>query len=110
MAMRRGCPISPAMVRRYSRSGPEALIDRLSRPDRVWNRIPDGVRDNLIQLALDPLAPAQDKWAGDWRSDGPVQLYQGIVVISIPQNHSQSCQHASRFERSGLPVMRGHIS
>jgi putative transposase len=38
---------------RYSRGGPEALNDRSSRPDRVWNRIPDGVRDNLIQLALD---------------------------------------------------------
>src|SRR5215831_5199746 len=38
---------------RYSRGGPEALNDRSPRPDRVWNRIPDGVRDNLIQLALD---------------------------------------------------------
>ena len=38
---------------RYSRGGPEALNDRSPRPDRIWNRIPDGVRDNLIQLALD---------------------------------------------------------
>ena len=37
----------------YSHGGPEALNDRSPRPDRVWNRIPDGVRDNLIQLALD---------------------------------------------------------
>jgi transposase InsO family protein len=29
------------------------LNDRSPRPDRVWNRIPDGVRDNVIQLALD---------------------------------------------------------
>jgi putative transposase len=29
------------------------LNDRSPRPDRVWNRIPDAVRDNLIQLALD---------------------------------------------------------
>jgi transposase InsO family protein len=41
---------------RYNRGGPEALNDRSPRPDRVWNRIPDGVRDNVIQLALD--APA----------------------------------------------------
>ena len=41
---------------RYSRGGPEALNDRQPRPDRVWNRIPDAVRDNLIELALD--APA----------------------------------------------------
>jgi putative transposase len=29
------------------------LNDRSPRPDRVWNRIPDGVRDNVIQLTLD---------------------------------------------------------
>jgi transposase-like protein len=38
---------------RHSRGGPEALNDRSPRPDRVWNRIPNDVRDNLIQLALD---------------------------------------------------------
>jgi len=38
---------------RYSRGGPEALNDRQPRPDRVWNRIPDAVRDKLIELALD---------------------------------------------------------
>src|SRR6478752_6878135 len=38
---------------RHSRGGPQALNDRSPRPDRVWNRIPDGMRDNLIQLALD---------------------------------------------------------
>jgi len=38
---------------RYSRGGPAALSDRPPRSDRVWNRIPDGVRENLIQLALD---------------------------------------------------------
>jgi transposase InsO family protein/transposase-like protein len=38
---------------RYHGGGPEALNDCASRPDRVWNRIPDGVRDNIIALALD---------------------------------------------------------
>ena len=38
---------------RYSRGGPEALNDQPPRPDRLWNRIPDGVRENVIQLALD---------------------------------------------------------
>ena len=37
----------------YRSGGPEALNDRSPRPDRVWNRIPDGVRDNIIELALD---------------------------------------------------------
>ena len=38
---------------RYQTGGPEALEDRPSRPNRVWNRIPDTIRDNLVQLALD---------------------------------------------------------
>ena len=29
------------------------MNDRRPRPDRIWNRIPDVVRDNVIQLALD---------------------------------------------------------
>jgi putative transposase len=38
---------------RHSSGGPEALNDRSPRSDRVWNRIPDGVRKIVIQLALD---------------------------------------------------------
>jgi transposase-like protein len=38
---------------RYSGGGPEALTDRSPRPDRVWNRIPDDVRQRIIQLALE---------------------------------------------------------
>src|SRR3984957_18356341 len=38
---------------RYRGSGPEALADHRSRPDRVWNRIPDDVRRQIIDLALE---------------------------------------------------------
>jgi RNA-directed DNA polymerase len=38
---------------RYREGGPEALDDRRPRPDRVWNRIPDNVRRQIIDLALD---------------------------------------------------------
>jgi transposase-like protein len=37
---------------RYQTGGPEALADLPSRPDRVWNRIPDEVRARIIDLAL----------------------------------------------------------
>jgi putative transposase len=37
----------------YQTGGPEALEDRSPRPDRVWNRIPDTVRGQIVQLALD---------------------------------------------------------
>ena len=37
----------------YQSGGPEALDDRSPRPDRVWNRIPDEVRERIKTLALD---------------------------------------------------------
>src|SRR6266480_1857370 len=37
----------------YQAGGPEALGDRHPKPDRVWNRIPDDVRERIIRLALD---------------------------------------------------------
>ena len=38
---------------RYQGGGPEALADRPSRPDRVWNRIPEAIRSQSVDLALD---------------------------------------------------------
>ena len=37
----------------YQTGGPEALDDRSPRPDQIWNRIPDDVRERIIELALD---------------------------------------------------------
>jgi transposase InsO family protein len=37
----------------YQTGGPEALEDRSPQPKRVWNRIPDDVRERIVQLALD---------------------------------------------------------
>ena len=37
----------------YQAGGPEALEDRPARPDRIWNRIPDDVRDQIVELALE---------------------------------------------------------
>jgi putative transposase len=38
---------------RYRLEGPDALQDKVPLPARIWNRIPDDVRDRLIALALD---------------------------------------------------------
>jgi len=38
---------------RYREGGPEALADRPSRPGRVWNRIPDTIQDQIVELALE---------------------------------------------------------
>ena len=36
---------------RFRTGGPEALEDRPSKPDRVWNRIPDAVRQRVVAMA-----------------------------------------------------------
>ena len=40
-------------VDRYRQGGIEALEDRPSKPDRAWNRIPDAIRLQIIDLALE---------------------------------------------------------
>ena len=46
-------PTFYAWVARYRDGGPEALADRPSKPDRVWNRIDDARREKIIELALE---------------------------------------------------------
>ena len=66
----------------YQSGGPEALDDRSPRPDRVWNRIPDMVREQIIKLALDEpaLSPrelavaAASAGKGGVRREAPVLL------------------------------------
>ena len=38
---------------RFRSGGPEALADRPSKPGRVWNRIPDEVRQRIVTMALE---------------------------------------------------------
>jgi hypothetical protein len=38
---------------RFQTGGPEALEDRSPTPRQVWNRIPDDVREQIVELALD---------------------------------------------------------
>lgn len=40
-------------IDRFRSGGPEALDDRQSKPDTVWNRIPDAIRDRIVIMALD---------------------------------------------------------
>jgi transposase InsO family protein len=42
-----------AWLDRYAAGGFDALEDRKSRPKRVWNRIPDEIRDKVIERALE---------------------------------------------------------
>ena len=38
---------------KYQTGGVEALEDKVSHPDRVWNKIPDDVRGQIVDLALE---------------------------------------------------------
>jgi transposase-like protein len=38
---------------RFVEHGPEGLEDKPSSPSRVWNRIPEAVRDRILDLALE---------------------------------------------------------
>ena len=38
---------------RFLEGGPEALDDRPSAPNRVWNRIGDDIQDQIVEMALD---------------------------------------------------------
>ena len=42
-----------AWLDRYAAGGFDALEDRKPRPKRVWNRIPDEIRDKVIERALE---------------------------------------------------------
>src|SRR4051794_9906633 len=45
----------------YQSGGPEALEDRPSKPNRVWNRIPDEIRRQIIALAsAQPALPPRE--------------------------------------------------
>jgi len=46
----------------YRTGGPDALGDRSPRPDRVWNQIPDMVRQRITRLALDAPALTYSAW------------------------------------------------
>ena len=49
----------------YQAGGLEALNDRHPKPDRVWNRIPDDVRERIIRLALDEPALSPREFGGE---------------------------------------------
>jgi len=42
-----------AWLDRYVSGGLDALDDHRPEPKRVWNRIPDDVRERIVSLALD---------------------------------------------------------
>src|SRR6476659_945852 len=75
---------------RYCNGGPEALADHRSRPDRVWNRIPDDVRGQIIDLALELPELSPRELAVRFTDDD--RIYLGRL------GHRRHCQN---YERNG---------
>ena len=64
-----------------------------------------------LVIAICALDLAARGFRPDWNDLGRASLVSAVyVAIIMPVNHSQSCQRAKALDRSGLPVMRGHIS
>ena len=53
-----------AWYRRYQTGGYDGLADHRSQPRQLWNRIPDSVRDQVVQIALErpELSPRELAW------------------------------------------------
>ena len=57
----------------FRSGGPEALEDRPSNPDQVWNRIPDEVRQRVVAMALDQPELSPRELATRFRHDQLLQ-------------------------------------
>ena len=78
----------------HQTGGPEALADRPSRPGRVWNRIPDDIRAQIIDLALEE--------AGEFRSE--VQHRGQIWYLSDAQRETVSPCRTIRISRPAREI------
>ena len=69
---------------------PEALEDRPSRPDRVWNRIPDGIRAKIIdQARAEP------------------ELSPCALAVPFTDSHSSFVSEASVYRRKAHELITG---
>jgi putative transposase len=76
----------------YRTGGPDALGDRSPRPDRVWNQIPDMVRQRIIRLALDEPALSPRELA--------VRFTDTERYFARPPRHQLPCPRPRLLQRS----------
>ena len=76
---------------RFVEHGPRGLEDRPSRPSRVWNRIPEAVRDQILNLALEEPELSPRELAVKF-TDTEKYLYQRVRQIRKRSGGSFSCR------------------
>ena len=99
----------------YQTGGPEALDDRNPKPDRVWNRIPDDVRERIVNLALDESALSPRELAvrltdteGYFVSEASVyRLLKAHDLIARWRNGPALSKPLARFGAMGGALARG---
>ena len=86
---------------RYQRGGPEALADRPSRPDRVWNRIPEAIRSQIVDLALDQpeLSPRELAVRFTDEQEYFVSEASGLSAAESARSHHQPSLHRHQSGR-----------
>jgi putative transposase len=89
----------------YQAGGPEALDDRHPKPDRVWNRIPDDVRERIINLALEQSALSPRELAVRF-TDTEGYFVSGGFGLSAPQG-PQSDRQSSLHRDEGRRRVQG---
>ena len=73
---------------RYQRGGPEGLADRPSRPDRVWNRIPEAIRNQIVDLALDQPEPSPRELAVRFTDEDRIFCLGGLGLSAAESARS----------------------
>ena len=99
---------------RNQRGGPEALADRPSRPDRVWNRIPEAIRSQIVDLALDQpeLSPRElavrftDEQEYFVSEASVYRLLKAHDLITSPAHRDQSGRGVQGQDHGAHPLLR----
>ena len=99
---------------RFQTGGPEALENKSPRPKRVWNRIPDAIRERIIQLALDepelsPHKRTRGRPSPKSISGEPSATVKGIWDVDLTFDVG-TARHLFDFERPGGSWHTTHFS
>ena len=99
---------------RFRLEGQDALRDKAPLPGRIWNRIPDAVRDSLITLALDrPELSPRELAVTFTDSEGTDKLTRrpGLALLDrdLSALYVDASAHSERVLRS-KDARRSHIS
>ena len=93
----------------YQVAGLEALEDQSPRPSRVWNRIPDDVRQRIVDLALDvPELSPRELAVRFTDTENPLSQRLPSIAYSNPliwlrALHSSSSRPLMNLETRQLP-------